>query len=57
MGAVNPLVVYFLLVALAVLVGFLAMVFQRAPRRHCPGCTRTVAVSARRCSGCGYLFA
>jgi hypothetical protein len=53
----NPLVVYCLLVALAVLVGSLAMLLQRAPRRHCPGCTRTVAMSARCCGHCGYLFA
>jgi hypothetical protein len=54
---VNPLVVYLVLVALAVLVGLIAMAFQRAPRRRCPSCTRMVAMSARHCGSCGYAFA
>jgi hypothetical protein len=52
----NPLVIYLGLVAMAIVIALIAMLFSRPATRSCPGCDEAVAVSARGCRSCGYAF-
>ena len=54
--AMNPLVIYLVLVGVAVTVALGAMMFARPIQRCCPGCDAGVRLDARACGGCGYRF-
>jgi uncharacterized protein UPF0547 len=55
-AAMNPLVLYFLFVAVAAAVALSAMVRVGPMARACPGCDADVPLDARVCGGCGYVF-
>jgi hypothetical protein len=55
--AVNPLVLYLILVGIAVAVALGAMLAARPIVRSCPGCDADVRMDAHLCRSCGYRFA
>jgi hypothetical protein len=56
MPAMNPLILYLTLVAVAAVVGLLALAVHRGPRRSCPGCGEEVSMAARACTRCWYVL-
>jgi hypothetical protein len=54
--AMDPLVVYLVLVGIAVAVALCAMALTRPLARCCPGCDGDVRFDAHVCGGCGYRF-
>jgi len=56
MLAMNPLTLYLTLVAVAAVIGILALAVHRGPRRSCPGCGEDVSMSARACTRCWYVL-
>jgi hypothetical protein len=55
--AMNPLVVYLVLVGIAVTLSLGAMIAARPIARSCPGCDADVRMDAHVCRSCGYRFA
>jgi hypothetical protein len=53
----NPLVLYVIFVAVAVVIALGAMVTARPIVRCCPGCDADVRLDAHACRSCGHRFA
>ena len=56
-SAMDPLVIYLVLVGIAVAVALSAMAMARPLARCCPGCDGDVRLDASFCRACGYRFA
>jgi Uncharacterised protein family UPF0547 len=52
----DPLALYILLVAAALIVCSAAALLARPDTRSCPSCEDEIAVNARSCRACGYAL-
>jgi predicted RNA-binding Zn-ribbon protein involved in translation (DUF1610 family) len=50
----DPITIYLLLFAGAVVICMLAATIAKPATRVCPGCGEAVAIQARKCRVCGY---